>query len=108
MNAQLWEKVPQSVRPIHLAFASDKGLLPLTHERYLALLDASVTSAGLHETPKPRTTIFEHLASILERLGVQSSWSATTTDSLGTILGSLETLTKRVLEVGRRPPLIPW
>jgi len=81
--------------------ASDKGLLPISHDRYLELLDAS----GRIVRDGKAGAIPEHLASILEPLGVQSShWTALVRDYdqlFGHIVGSLETLTKRALEAGR-------
>jgi len=81
--------------------ASDKGLLPMSYDRYLELLDAS----GRIVRNDKAGAIPEHLASILERLGIQSShWTELVRDYdqlFGHIVGSLETLTKRAVEAGR-------
>ena len=77
------------------------GLLPISRDRYLELLDASGRIVRDDKTGK----IPDHLASILDRLGIQShSWPhlARNYDRLfGHIVGSLETLTQRAVQAGR-------
>ena len=82
--------------------ASDKGLLPITLEDYLELLDAS----GRIVREGKSGAIPSHLQPILERLGIRHEmWSTIVTgyDQLfGYIVGAPATLAKHAAETGRR------
>lgn len=81
--------------------ASDKGLLPITVDDYLALLDAS---GRLLQRGK-RGSIPAHLVPILERLGIQTRlwrdliWHFD--DWFGHLVGSSQALVDRARQAGR-------
>ena len=90
--------------------ASDKGLLPLTLEKYLELLDWT----GRQVREGSRETIPESLAPILQRLSLNPEKWLDAIDSFdrwfGHVVGSLERLTQRAARAGRKwfkgtPPL---
>jgi hypothetical protein len=81
--------------------ASDKGLIPLPLDEYLQLLDASgrIVQAG------KTGVIPEHLAPILERLGIRpAAWPDLVTrfDKLfGHLVGAADKAAQRAVEAGR-------
>ena len=88
--------------PVTSRRASDKGLLPITLEECLRLLDASARimcdgKSGF---------IPDHVAPILDRLGVNADvWSEliTTFDEwFGHVVGKAERLVERASRAGRR------
>ena len=82
--------------------ASDKGLLPITLEQYIELVDW----AGRQERPDKRGAIPEDLAPILERLGINEKELVEVTADLRThfrrFVGTAEQIAKRAQEVGRK------
>ena len=82
--------------------ASDLGLLPITLEEYLEVLDAS----GRIVREGKSGSIPDHLAPILKRLGVNASiWSELVTkfdEWFGHIVGSTKKLVERALATGRK------
>ena len=82
--------------------ASDKGLVPITLEEYLRLLDAS----GRIVCDEKSGFIPDHLAPILERLGVNADvWSELITEFdelFGHVVGRAEQLGDRASRAGRR------
>lgn len=82
--------------------ASDKGLIPLSLEDYLELLDAS----GRMIRDGKAGSIPTELAPILERLGIQSElWPGVVTkyhDWFGHIVGSTKKLVARAVQTGRK------
>lgn len=81
--------------------ASDKGLLPLSTEEYLELLDAS--GRMVHQG---KASIPNNIAPILERLGIdKSSWCDVIVhfnEWFGHIVGSTKQLAARALQTNRR------
>ena len=81
--------------------ASDKGILPLSLEEYLELLDASGRMVQVDKTG----SIPDNLAPILERLGIQVDyWYTLVSDyheMFGHIVGTVETLTVRATAAAR-------
>ena len=81
--------------------ASDKGLLPITIDDYLAVLDAS----GRLLRPGKRGAIPAHVIPILERLGIQTKlWHELIEhfdDWFGHVVGSSQTLIDRARQNGR-------
>ena len=81
--------------------ASDKGLIPVSLNDYLQLLDASgrILQAG------KSGAIPQHLAPILERLGIRSEkWTDLVTDfdqMFGHLVGAPEKVAPRVVQAGR-------
>jgi hypothetical protein len=82
--------------------ASDKGLIPISLDEYLELLDAS---GRIVRTGKSGA-IPEHLAPILERLGIRSEmWADIVTrfdDMFGHVVGASAKVTARAVQAGRR------
>ena len=93
---------PNMLRSATQRRAPDKGLLPITFAEYLELLDASgrIVKAG------DSGSIREHLAPILERLGIRTSvWTDLITgfDSLfGRVVGAAKRVAERATSEGRR------
>jgi hypothetical protein len=82
--------------------ASDKGLLPISLEDYLQLLDAS----GRMLRDDKAGSIPSELAPILERLGVRPGYwpqlVANYHDWFGQIVGAADKVAQRAAEVGRK------
>ncbi len=82
--------------------ASDKGLLPITLEEYLHVLDAS----GRMLCDGKSGFVPDHMAPILERLGVNTDvWSELITkfdEWFGHVVGRTEQLVDRASRAGRR------
>lgn len=92
---------PSMVRSASARRASDKGLLPIRLEEYLALLDATgrLVREGQEAIPS-------HLAPILDRLGIrQQRWGELIRhfhDRAGLVVGKAERLIQRAEQAGRR------
>ena len=82
--------------------ASDKGLLPITLDEYVQLLDTSGRMVREGKTG----AIPDHLAPILDRLGVTATlWGQLITQFdqwFGHVVGSVNRLTERAVRAGRR------
>jgi hypothetical protein len=82
--------------------ASDKGLLPMSLDEYLRLLD----SVGRELRSDKHGAIPADLAPILERLGLQSEQLVETVDKLTQrfrrMLGPVEEMASRAAEAGRK------
>ena len=82
--------------------ASDKGLLPITVDEYLQLLDTSGRMVREGKTG----AIPDHLAPILSRLGVTATlWGQLITEFdqwFGLVVGKAQRLTERAVTAGRR------
>jgi hypothetical protein len=82
--------------------ASDKGLLPMTLEEYLRLLDYS----GRQVRAGKRGAIPAGLKPILERLGIETDEFVETVDKLAQyfrrVIGPVEEMAVRAAEAGRR------
>jgi hypothetical protein len=82
--------------------ASDKGLLPMTLEEYLRLLDYS----GRQVRAGKRGAIPAGLKPILERLGIETDEFVDTVDKLAQyfrrVIGPVEEMAVRAAEAGRR------
>ena len=82
--------------------ASDKGLLPIQFEEYLKLLDWT----GRQVHAKKRGAIPEHLAPILERIGVNAAlWTELVTEfdrRFSHVVGTAQALADRAATAGRR------
>ena len=93
---------PSSVRSATARRASDKGLIPMSLDDYLQLLDVSGRMVGDDQTG----AIPGEIAPILERLGIQTDlWPELVTkyhDWFGHIVGSANKLLERALQTGRK------
>ena len=82
--------------------ATDKGILPITLDDYLKLLDAS----GRVVQQGKSGSIPDHLAPIIERLGIKRNmWTELVTDFdslFGRVVGKPSTVAKRATDAGRR------
>jgi hypothetical protein len=82
--------------------ASDKGLLPISLDDYLALLDASERIVRSDKAG----AIPDHLAPILERLGIRRElWPDLITrfdQMFGRVVGAAERVAQRAAQAGRR------
>ena len=82
--------------------ASEKGLLPLTLDDYLAMLDWT----GRQVCGEGKGSIPKHLAPILDRLGInREMWTDLTTHFdgyFGRIVGRASDVAARALQSGRR------
>ena len=93
---------PSSIRSATARRASDKGLIPMSLDDYLKLLEAS----GRMVRDDKTGAIPAEIAPILERLGIQTElWPELVTkyhDWFGQIVGSTKKLVERALETGRK------
>ncbi|MCA9169613.1 MAG: hypothetical protein KDB23_18195 [Planctomycetales bacterium] len=93
---------PSMTRSATKRRASDKGLLPITLDKYLELLDASgrIVHSG------KSGVIPSHLAPILERLGIRTAaWTDLVSGfdrMFGRIVGSAQRVSERAAAAGRR------
>ena len=82
--------------------ASDKGLLPVSLDEYLSLLDAS----GRILRGDDSGSIPAHLEPILDRLGVRvSRWTSLISsyhEQFGHVVGAVDRLAERAIQAGRR------
>jgi len=93
---------PEMLRSATRRRASDKGLLPISLDDYLALLDAS----GRIVRSDKAGAIPDHLAPILERLGIRRElWPDLVTrfdQMFGRVVGAAERVAQRAAQAGRR------